>query len=212
MLRLIALALICTGCSGITAHSIDLVEDETEIETISSGIEITDGCTTVSNIQIPASTLGAINTDAPMPGSFSRPMFPRLIKQGPWSSTVFVRDANNLTLPALVSTGNTPGWLDVPFTVGETMTGIRFYVCGNSSTAFFIGIFATRTETSPGDHIESVVGGGDLHPPNVWTAVSLTTPPITFQQGSMLYVRMTSTNPGGTPVSMAVSAVIPYFD
>lgn len=199
----VALCAVCS-CSSVEAST-----DEEPTGSESSALAAV-GCTPVSS-PFPVSSLQSIvQNGAPVPGVFSRPTFPNLIRQGPWSAAQFVKDSNGLTLPAIVSTGVTPGWMSIPFESGEILTGFTVWACGNGQTAMFFDSFSTITADEPGDSIDATGSGGMVNVPNVWTAINLTISPILMHTNSMVYLTLTSTSVP-TP-SMAVAAVIPHFE
>lgn len=169
------------------------------------------GCATVAS-PFPVVSLEAVQQHgALVPGVFTRPLFPTLFRQGPWTAANFVRDSQGLTFPAIISTGLTGGWMSIPFQSGEILTGFSVWACGNGQTAMFFDGFATITADEFGDSIDAIGSGGMIAVPNVWTSINLTIPPVLMHSNSMVYLQLQATSPNASPPSMAVASVIPHF-
>lgn len=210
MKRMNLLVAIVTLCCCSTP-SPDQTQLDSPTESTTADQLTATGCTTVSS-PFPVTSLGSLAIQgAPVPGVFSRPLFPSLIRQGPWSATQFVRDANGLTFPAIIATGGASGWMAVPFQSGDIMSGIQVWACGNVATAMFFDIFATITDDDPTDEITPAGSGGMLNVPNVWTAINFALPvPLVTHTNGMIYLNLQATSV--PPPSMALAAVIPYFE
>lgn len=209
-IRNLAIAMfLCSGC-------IESVHANTETEQGSEDLASANSCNTVLILPQGGTGVVAAPPAQSIVSDFVRPMFPDLYRRGSWSGATFVADRNGLVLPAVTATGDTPGWLTVPFESGETLTGLSFFLCGNPQTTFSVDTFATNIADVLGDggSYDSLNPTGSAGTTSgigpVWRRFDMVLLPRTLNAGTMVHVQVGALAITGTR-SMAMGSVVAHF-